>query len=66
MDVKKFYKSKTFWFNALTLTVLVVGSFGFATFEADPEIAPIAAGVVAMINLVLRWTTDTKIIAWSK
>jgi len=62
MEEKKFYLSKTFWFNLLTLVVLVVGAFGFTEFESNPEIAPIAAGVVAVINLVLRWMTNTKLV----
>ena len=61
MDVKKFYKSKTFWFNLLTLVVLVVGAFGFDQFEADPEMSALATGCVAIINLVLRSMTDTKL-----
>ena len=61
MITKKFYKSKTFWFNVLTLVVLMAGSFGFDQFEADPEMAALAMGAVALINLVLRWTTNTRI-----
>ena len=61
MDAKKFYKSKTFWFNLLTLVVLIAGSFGFTEFEADPEMAALATGAVALINLGLRWMTNTRI-----
>ena len=54
MDVKKWYTSKTFWFNGLTLVVVVASGLGFAGFQPDPEIQAIGAGVVALINLVLR------------
>ena len=51
---KKFYASKTFWFNGLTLAVVVASGLGFAGFQPDPEIQAIGAGVVAGINLALR------------
>jgi hypothetical protein len=62
IQMKKWYTSKTFWFNILALVVAVASSFGFAEFVPDAEIVSIAAGIVAVINLVLRlWFTDTKL-----
>ena len=61
MFTKKFYKSKTFWFNLLTLVVMVAAGFGFTEFDPDTEVGAIAIGVVAIINLVLRSMTDTKL-----
>jgi hypothetical protein len=61
MDSKKFYTSKTFWFNVAALVVVVINAFGFADFEAAPEVGAIGAGLVAVINLVLRVVTDKKI-----
>ena len=54
MEAKKWYKSKTLWFNGLTLLVVVASGLGFASFQPDPEVQAIGAGVVALINLVLR------------
>jgi hypothetical protein len=51
---KKWYKSKTFWFNVLTLLLVVAAGYGFAGFEPDPEVQVIGAGLVALVNLILR------------
>jgi len=61
--MKKWYTSKTFWFNVLTLTVAIASAFGFADFRPEPEVLSIAAGVIAVINLILRlWFTDTRLV----
>jgi hypothetical protein len=52
---KQWYKSKTLWFNSLTLVVIVASGFGFAGFQPDPEVQAVGAGLVATINLVLRY-----------
>lgn len=53
--MKKFYLSKTFWFNILAAVVVVAGYFGYADFEANGEMI---AAVIAIINLALRlWFT---------
>ncbi len=57
MDVKEFWKSKTFWFNALALLVLIAQGFGFADFANDPRLADYAAMVITAINIVLRFVT---------
>ena len=54
---KKFWKSKTFWFNVLALVVAVATAFGFGEFEPDPRISQIATFVVLVINLILRLVT---------
>ena len=61
--MKKWYESKTLWFNVLALVVAVASGFGFAEFDPDPNIISIAAGLVAFINLILRLLTDKKLIA---
>lgn len=61
MDDKKWYASKTLWFNLIALVVVVINAFGFAEFEVATEVGAIGAGIVAVINLVLRAVTDKKI-----
>ena len=64
MDSKQWYASKTLWFNVVALVVVVLNAFGFASFEAAPEVGAIGAGIVAVINLVLRAITNRGI-SWS-
>jgi len=54
MNGKRWYESKTLWFNILAVVVLVANQFGFASFELDAEIA---TGIVAVINMLLRFVT---------
>ena len=54
MEAKKWYTSKTLWFNVLTVVVVVAGGVGYAGFQPDPEMQVIGAGLVAVINLALR------------
>lgn len=53
--MKPFYQSKTIWFNILAVAALVAAQFGFNDFQLDAEVS---AGVVAIVNLVLRFVTD--------
>ncbi len=59
---KKFYLSKTLWFNVLTLVLLIAQGFGFAEFEAYPGLAGLAAGIVALANVVLRVITREPVV----
>ncbi len=53
MDAKEWYKSKTFWFNAITFGFLVATQV-WSDLTPDPNI-PVAAGAVAVvINILLR------------
>lgn len=54
---KPFWRSKTFWFNVLALIVMVANAFGFADFQADPEVSQMAFVIVTVVNLVLRFVT---------
>lgn len=56
--MKRFYKSKTLWFNALVLLVAVAGVFGFGEFNPTSEMIEIVSVVVAAINIVLRLVTN--------
>jgi len=52
--VKEFWKSKTFWFNAVAVAVFVASQFGYLEFVPD---ADVLALVAAIVNIVLRFTT---------
>lgn len=57
MESKPWYKSKTLWVNLLAGVAALTGAFGVDV-GLTPEVqASIAAGVVALINLVLRLVT---------
>ena len=51
-------QSKTLWFNALAIVVLVAQSFGFGDFQLSPDMQQLAFGVVAIVNLALRFVTN--------
>lgn len=59
--MKRFYQSKTFWFNVLALVATVAGSFGYADFQPSPELANYALVVVTIINVALRFITKEPI-----
>jgi hypothetical protein len=68
VNVKKFYLSKTFWFNALVLVLAVAGVFGFNEYvlgedvaQSAAQISALVAAAVPVINIVLRFVTNTKI-----
>lgn len=54
-EVKSIFSSKTFWFNALAAVVTVALS---AVENLGPDAGPIALGVVAVGNIVLRFITS--------
>lgn len=57
---KKWYASKTFWFNIVAFIVAVLSSFGY-TGEVPKEWGQFVLPVVFLVNLVLRFLTDKKI-----
>ena len=60
METKSWYLSKTLWFNALALVVLVAASFGY-TGEISPDFAAFAPAIVIIINVILRFVTKEPI-----
>ena len=68
MDSKQFYLSKTFWFNIVILILGVAGVFGFSEFVPSDEttqqvgqISALVAALVPVVNILLRFLTDTKL-----
>lgn len=58
---KPFYQSRTFWFNALFVIVALAGYFGFTDYQPDANTAELAAVLIAVVNLVLRFITKMPI-----
>lgn len=59
MKTKAFWKSKTLWANVIAFAATVGGLFGF---EVDAETqATLVAGVMAVINIVMRFVTKDAI-----
>jgi hypothetical protein len=57
--MKKWYQSKTVWFNLLTG---LLTSLGLAQGVVPPEAIPYIATLSGIVNVILRvWFTDTKI-----
>lgn len=53
--------SKTIWFNALAVALMVAHSFGFGEFEPSAEATEIATAIIAAANIVLRFVTTQPI-----
>jgi predicted negative regulator of RcsB-dependent stress response len=61
MDSKPFYQSKIFWFNALFVIVALAGYFGFTDYQPDANTSELAAVLISVINLFLRFITKSPI-----
>ena len=57
---KKWYVSKTFWFNLVALAVMVLGAFGY-TGEVSAEWGVYVPAIIALVNVVLRLVTKEPI-----
>lgn len=57
MEAKKWYQSRTEWLNILTAIGILVTLVTGVAFE-DGEIPAIAAGIVAVVNIFLRFRTN--------
>jgi hypothetical protein len=58
LDVKKFYLSKTLWFNVLALLVMIANGFGYADFKGDAHLTEYAFVIVTLLNVGLRLATS--------
>ncbi len=62
MESKPFWTSKTLWVNFIAFIATVTGAFGL-DLGLDPEMqASIVTGVMAVVNIVLRFVTTTPVI----
>lgn len=61
MDSKKWYFSKTLWFNVLALVVLVANAFGYVDFIPNENTAEYGAALITLINVILRFATKKPI-----
>ncbi len=61
MDSKPFWASRTLWINAIALVAAVTGAFGLDLgLDAETQTA-LVAGVMAVVNIVLRLVTDSAV-----
>jgi hypothetical protein len=61
MDSKPFWASRTLWINAIALVAAVTGALGIDLgLGADIQTA-LVAGVMAVVNIVLRLVTDSAV-----
>ena len=59
---KGFWVSRTFWFNAVTLALVAVSAIAADPIVNEhPQAVLWAGGVIAALNLVLRFLTTTAI-----
>lgn len=59
MDSKPWYMSKTMWANIIALVVAVLGGFGIDIGLTPETQVSIVAGIMAVLNVVLRLTTKS-------
>ena len=57
---KEWYKSKTLWVNVLTLLALILGTV--AQWPELQVIAPQLLGLLSVVNIVLRFITDKRLV----
>ncbi len=61
MDTKPFYLSKTLWANLIAGAAAVLTAFGFDLgLDVETQTA-IVGGIMALVNVVLRLTTNSAI-----
>ena len=58
MDLKKWYQSKTVWFNLLSFVIALAAVFGFGDFTPSADVTEATVAVIALVNVALRiWAT---------
>jgi hypothetical protein len=59
LDVLKGWK--TLLFNGLAMLLLVAHEFGFVLDDHDDQVKGLIPWIVVVINLILRWYTNTPV-----
>jgi len=62
IETKRFYHSKTLWFNALTIAAIAVDAITSAGAISNPDVLPWVAVAAAVINAGLRMVTSMPVI----
>lgn len=65
-NMKSFLKSKTLWFNFLTLALMVAGNFGFKEFIPSLWVNDAGISLILIVNIILRFITKQPIALKSK
>jgi len=60
-EAKSKWESKTIWVNGLALIATIAGFAGLDLGLSEEVQAEIAVGIVAVVNIVLRFVTKTPI-----
>jgi len=61
MESKPFWASKTLWANLIAGVVVIAGAFGL-DLDMSPEVqTALVGGIMAIINIVLRFMTGKPI-----
>lgn len=61
--MKKFWKSKTFWVNALTAVAGVAAYFQSEVVADNPEVVGGIGAAIGIINVILRFMTKEPVSA---
>lgn len=60
-QAKPWFRSKTIWANAIAGAVTVAGIFGLDLGLDEAAQAQLVAGVMVVVNLVLRFVTNSPV-----
>jgi len=59
METKNWYASKTLWVNLVAGGVTVAGVFGVDVGLSPETQAELVAGILVVVNIILRFVTNT-------
>ena len=66
METKSIFASKTFWINLFVIVAMVATNLGVDIGLDDVTKTEIATGIVAFVNLILRFVTSTSVTVTGK